>query len=597
MSLLNSASLVVTPNGYKEGTLYSVIPNTTLGDMTVVRATTATRVNSAGLIELVPYNLLQYSEQFDNAAWTKNNVSVTANTTTAPNGTLTASRINETAVTNVHRLFLNPTVSANKHTYSVYLKAGTRNWAFLRLDGLFTEQRTWFDIQNGTIGTTNGDHIASIENVGNGWYRCSVSIAGTTYDTTPLAILGLADANGVISYAGDVNKYIYAWGAQLVAGTLPKDYQKTETRLNIPRLDYSNGTCPSLLVEPQRTNLLTYSEQFDNAAWTKPTTTISANAITAPDGTLTADKLVPSAVLSPYKEIWQNVSTTTGQPYTFSIFAKAGEYTYLQLIGNGTGFGSFAFNVDLSTGLETYYDSTGSTVNSRGIINYGNGWYKVFISVNAISTSSNRIAPQVIPAGNSVRGVSWTPDGTSGLYLWGAQFELGSYPTSYIPTTTAAVTRNADAISKTGISSLINSVEGVLYAEVAALANDGTSRQLSLSDGSSANNKISISFTSTTNQIQAFIRAAGSISFNSTFTLTNATSLNKLAIKWKLNDFALWVNGTEVATDISGGVPVGLSKLSFDDADGTSIFFSKFQNLIIFPSALSDTELATLTTL
>jgi hypothetical protein len=462
MSLLNSASLVVTPNGYKEGTLYSVIPNTTLGDMTVVRATTATRVNSAGLIELVPYNLLTYSEQLSN--WTNiNNVTVTENVETAPNGTLTASRINETAVTNVHRLFLNPTVSANKHTYSVYLKAGTRNWAFLRLDGLFTEQRTWFDIQNGTIGTTNGDHIASIENVGNGWYRCSVSIAGTTYDTTPLAILGLADANGVISYAGDVNKYIYAWGAQLVAGTLPKDYQKTETRLNIPRLDYSNGTCPSLLVEPQRTNLLTYSEQFDNAAWTKPTTTISANAITAPDGTLTADKLVPSAVLSPYKEIWQNVSTTTGQPYTFSIFAKAGEYTYLQLIGNGTGFGSFAFNVDLSTGLETYYDSTGSTVNSRGIINYGNGWYKVFISVNAISTSSNRIAPQVIPAGNSVRGVSWTPDGTSGLYLWGAQFELGSYPTSYIPTTTAAVTRNADAISKTGISSLIGQTEGEMF--------------------------------------------------------------------------------------------------------------------------------------
>jgi hypothetical protein len=150
---------------------------------------------------------------------------------------------------------------------------------------------------------------------------------------------------------------------------------------------------------------------------------------------------------------------------------------------------------------------------------------------------------------------------------------------------------------KTGISSLINSAEGVLFVEVAALANDGTSRQLSLSDGSSANNKISIIFTSTTNQIQAFIRAAGSISFNSTFTLTNATSLNKLAIKWKLNDFALWVNGTDVATDISGGVPVGLSKLSFDDADGTSIFFSKVQNLIIFPSALSDAQLAELTTI
>jgi hypothetical protein len=425
MSLLNSASLVVTPNGYKAGTLYSVIPNTTLGDMTVVRATTATRVNSAGLIESM--------------------------------------------------------------------------------------------------------------------------------------------AN------------------------------------NVPRLDYTDGTCPSLLVEPQRTNLLTYSEQFDNAAWTKSNTTISANAITAPDGTLTADKLVPSAVLSPYKEIWQNVSTTTGQPYTFSIFAKAGEYTYLQLIGNGTGFGSFAFNVDLSTGLETYYDSTGSTVNSRGIINYGNGWYKVFISVNAISTSSNRIAPQVIPAGNSVRGVSWTPDGTSGLYLWGAQVEVGSYATSYIPTTSAAVTRNADAISKTGISSLINSTEGVLFVETKGFADAitqpySTYIQLSKNGESVFDNSLVLQHRNN-GYLRVYVNGSATTNLNFNIDI-DFTQNHKIAVLYKLNGYKLFIDG--VAQSLFGTptqtVFSGLDNLSFD-LRGSNSWNAKIKNLIVFPSALSDTELTELTTL
>ena len=294
MSLLDTASLIVTPNAYKEGKLYSVIPSDGSGDFTFTRATTATRVNSSGLVELVPYNLLTYSEQLSN--WTNIQfVTVTDNVETAPNGTLTASRINETAVTNVHRLFLNPTVSANKHTYSVYLKAGTRNWAFLRLDGLSIDQRTWFDIQNGTIGTTSGDHTATIEDAGNGWYRCSVSIAGTTYDTTPLAIIGLATANGVFNYAGDVNEYIYAWGAQLVEGTNALPYQKTETRLNIPRIDYSLGGCPNILLEPQRTNLATYSEQFDDASWNKINSSVTANADISPDGYTNADRIYDNA--------------------------------------------------------------------------------------------------------------------------------------------------------------------------------------------------------------------------------------------------------------------------------------------------------------
>jgi hypothetical protein len=592
MSLLNSASLVVTPNAYKEGTLYSVIPNTTLGDMTVVRATTATRVNSAGLIELVPYNLLTYSEQLSN--WTNiNNVTVTENVETAPNGTLTASRINETAVTNVHRLFLNPTVSANKHTYSVYLKAGTRNWAFLRLDGLFTEQRTWFDIQNGTIGTTNGDHIASIENVGNGWYRCSVSIAGTTYDTTPLAILGLADANGVISYAGDVNKYIYAWGAQLVEGTLPKDYLRTETRLNIPRLDYSNGSCPSLLLEPQRTNLALRSEEFDNATWTTNglNATVSANVTTSPDGTSSADAILTTITNGLHYIQQRTGSATAGTTYTMSIYVKKLGYDYcrIETSNTATAYAIFRFSTKELT------IAGGQVVaNSGKVTEMSDGWFRIQMSILPAASATWRWWVECL---NDVGSQAFVGDITKGLYVWGFQFEVGSYATSYIATTSAAVTRNADVISKTGISDLIGQTEGTFYFNGNVFFNDATSRQISLSDGSSSTNKIALIYTPTSNQLQAFIRASGSISFNVSVILASAINETKIAIKYKQNDFALWVNGVEVSTGTSGNVPSLLNKLSFDDADGTNRFQGNVKSVQLYKEALTDAQCIELTTL
>jgi hypothetical protein len=248
-------SLALIPSGVKASKVYSVLPTDGSGDFDFTRSGNATRLNSEGLIELVStnvprlnyalidgvvsgcpslllepqrINLLSYSETLSN--WSNiNNVTITDNSTISPDGSLNSSKINETADNNVHRLFINPTVSSAKHTYSVFLKAGTRKWAYLRLDGAITEQRTWFDLENGVIGTINSDHIASIENFGNGWYRCAVSIKGTTYDTTPLAILAIATGNDIISYAGDVNEYIYAWGAQLEAGSYPTSYIPTTT--------------------------------------------------------------------------------------------------------------------------------------------------------------------------------------------------------------------------------------------------------------------------------------------------------------------------------------------------------------------------------
>lgn len=253
--------------------VYSILPSNGVGDFDFTRAdgsspTGVTRINAQGLIETVasgenrlnyslldgevvgcPHlllepsrtNLLQYSEQLSN--WTNiQNVTVSDNDIISPDGTQNASKVNETTSNSVHRLFLNPTVTSAKHTYSVFLKKGTRSWAYLRLDGAQSEQRTWFDLENGVLGTVNSDHIASIENFGNGWYRCSVSIAGTTYDTTPLAILALATDNNVFSYAGGTDKYIYAWGAMLEEGSFQTSYIKTTSAAVTRVAETCNGS-------------------------------------------------------------------------------------------------------------------------------------------------------------------------------------------------------------------------------------------------------------------------------------------------------------------------------------------------------------------
>jgi hypothetical protein len=343
-------------------------------------------------------------------------------------------------------------------------------------------------------------------------------------------------------------------------------------------------------LEKQSTNLIPYSEDFSNAAWSKTNLTVTDNQTTSPDGSLNASKLTEDTSTGEHK-IFDSLSITSGVDYTFSVFVKSNGRNFIRLRLENAGVGSGQINV--------WFDVLNGIVGTVGagtaiIENYGNGWYRCI----ATGTTSATSYVAQINLSNADNSVTYLGDGTSGVYIYGAQLEQSSYPTSYIISNSGtSTTRIADAASKTGISSVINSPEGVLYAEIAALADDGTNRQLSLSDGSSANNKLSIIYTSTTNQIQAFVRASGSISFNETFTLSSATSSNKIAIKWKLNDFALWVNGVEVDTDISGNAPIGLSKLSFDDADGASNFYGNVQNLQIFKTALTDAELATLTTI
>jgi hypothetical protein len=587
MSLLNSASLVVTPNAYKEGTLYSVIPNTTLGDMTVVRATTATRVNSAGIIELVPYNLVTYSEQFDNASWTKINATITSNSTTSPDGTINADKLVEDTSTGGHStqsvtLVSNSTI----YTTSVFVKYAGREW--IRFTDAQSSNRIHFNTLTGAFGTISGTVIdynkTALEN---GWYKLSFTTTSVATAYTPR--IALAEADNDVSYTGDGVSGVYIWGAQLNEGTI-KDYLRTETRLNIPRLDYSNGSCPSLLLEPQRTNLVTYSEQFDNASWTKVSCSITSNSTISPDGTTTADRLVLTSV-SPASQTMsrQAAIVTSTTTVTFSTFVKYVDKQYIQLVFAGSFSSQFA-NFDLINGTVTAGTYVGANVQ-----NYGNGWYRISITTTGLNTNCLPFI-WALDTALAGRAADSTSTGTSAYLLWGAQVEAGSYATSYIPTTSAAVTRNADAISKTGISSLIGQSEGVLYAEINALKYPiDINNWLTITDGTNANS-VGIVF-ETTGAATARIEVGGVIQAYIS-TSVDYSNFIKVAFKYKENDFAWWVNGVEVGTDLSGiTFPSNtLNSLQFAYGSGSNKWAGNVKLLAVFNEALSDSELETLTT-
>ena len=224
----------------------------------------------------------------------------------------------------------------------------------------------------------------------------------------------------------------------------------------VARFDHSTtGGSLGLLVEEARTNLLTYSEQFNDASWTKYGTSITANSITAPDGTQTADLIVESSGAA--NRGFYNIISVSAIPYTYSIYVKQKERKFITLT-SALGSGDFrvaTFDVNAGT-------VTNSIASTATITFVGNGWYRCAITYTATATGSWYVGAQMSDSGAAGYQYSYTGDGTSGIYIWGAQLEAGSFPTSYIPTTTSTVTRAADVASMTGtnFSSWFNRNDG-----------------------------------------------------------------------------------------------------------------------------------------
>ena len=578
MSLLDKASLIVTPNAYKESKLYSVVPNTTLGDMDVVRATTATRVNSAGLIEVVPRNLLTYSQDFTNASWSKSGVTITANTTVAPNGTTTASKLVEDGFLVTYGVYKGITTGF-RYSHSIYAKKGERDW--IKVNAVHGgNQSVWFNLANGTIGTNNTTGTPSIENVGNGWYRCAVNNTDHSFAASFFSVMPCTN-NNIETYTGTIGNGIFIWGAQLDQGTTATEYFPTTTRLNIPRIDYTNGSCPSILVEPQRTNSLTYSSLFSNAAWAKQNTSITDNSIISPDGNLNAGKFVANSV-NTLHAIYNGIGAYTGT-YTFSVYAKKGEYDFLILQDQ---FSSVFYNTfNLSTGA--IVSGSNSTIKS-----VGNGWFRCTVTFTATATT---VFPTITISPNT--GASYLGNSASGGYLYGAQMEIGAYATSYIPTVASSVTRNADVISKTGISSLINSLEGVLFVDLQFFTGLGGIRSINISNGSN-NNRIGFyGHPSIANRID-FAIASGGVITDINFGGVTLTNRNKVLIRYSGTTFTGFVNGVKSANQTFTPFTANfLNRIGLDYGEDILRYEGRINSIQLYKTALTDAECIALTTL
>ena len=361
-----------------------------------------------------------------------------------------------------------------------------------------------------------------------------------------------------------------------------------------PRLDWLNSNCPSLLLEPQRVNRQFYSEQIDNAVWTKVSTTVTADQTIAPSGEYTADKIQRTSTAANYVIDSASKSASAELDITTSMFVKKGEGDFFAIRQQGSypNRGEVKYQFSTNT-ITTSVAGSDFTVVGSSVEDYGNGWVRISATFNtdASSTVSTLFSPR---ATDGTVDASDTSD-SAYAYVWGVQVEEG-YPTSYIKTENGFSTRFADECNNAGNADLFNDAEGVLYAEIRALSDDGTNRILGISNGGDFNNSVLLRFSSASNRIQAQIRLGGVYQCSLNYDVTDATEFNKIAFKYKQNDFSLFVNGIERATDTSGNVITGLDVLDFDIST-TNEFYGNVKDLRYFDRALTDAELTELTTL
>jgi hypothetical protein len=543
------------------------------------RATTATRTNAAGLIELVPYNLVQYSEQFNQVVWAKSNVNISANVETAPNGTLTADKIIATSAGSNPFMLQDGISVSGAATLSVYAKKGELNW--LRLTNLaFSYASAWFDLNNGTIGTVSGGAAptATITNAGNGWYRCTITLSSFNSVSTADFVIACTNANNTTTgYTGNNVDGIFIWGAQVVEGTSALPYLETITRLNRPRVDFSLGGCPNLLLEPQRTNLALFSEQFDNVYYAKTNATVTANSTTSPSGIVNADTLVENTATGFHLISRGTFALGTN---TLSVYAKAStrNFIYVALYNGATDFGAY-FNLSNGT-IGTIDAGVTATIQDAG-----SGWYRCAVTYTSAAAVTLSLG---IAQSNGVR--NYTGNGTGSIFLWGAQVEVGAYPTSYIPTQAASVTRNQDSFQLSNVftNNLISSAGGTWFVDLRnnrVLTRDAFSNGIQLSGSTDL-----FQIRNTSGAIGGRLTVLKVIGGTGITLYATTTDTAKIAIKWNGATADIFVNGVKVVA------ATAFTETALQTLDCSAQDVPKYINsMALWNTPLTDDELEVIT--
>jgi hypothetical protein len=569
-SRINGASFEFVPSSYKENTVYA--GTGVNGDLTFTRGGDAWRTNGQGLIQRVPWNLIQQSQTLNASPWTMfTGPAVTPNSTTAPDGTSTADTINSSGGGNDFLYQTSTLTTGITYTISFYVKNLNSSTSTI-----WTNNAEIFNINwsGSTLTSISSPGVFSL--IGNGWYRVSATFTYT----------GSANNNRIYPDSANTSKSIYVWGYQLVEGTTPQTYLPTTDRLNVPRLDYSYGSSPSLLLEPQRTNLFLWSGQLSDASWSKQNCTITANSSISPDGTQTASLVDDGIAASTQHWFYQNPGFVYSTTYTISFYAKYVSRKYMSVnIYNGVT--SQYVDYDIQNG--TVFGATGDVTAS--IISVGNGWYRVaYTRTIAASGSPNlRIALADDTANETYTGSN------KQVLIWGAQFEVGAYPSSYIGTTTASATRLVDTFTRNNIyaNNLISVSGGTWFAQFlnnVDYIRDGSGDRGLFLDTSNTGNTNGFQFVHRGGVSTQRIIINKRVSGLDTIVYQSSVAIIKIAIKWNGTTADIFANGTKVVTATSF-TTTAMGFLNFT-SDGAPFFI---QQMALFPTPISDADCISLT--
>ena len=644
MSLLDDVSIVVTPNGYKAGTLYGVLPVPTEGselitnggftaDAVWVKSPSGVTIDGSGFAYFtsgqdtyvfqsimtiekqysitLDYNITSITSGYFGSNFGSGNA-ILSMAGLSGSGTLSGIITATSDLLIIRSSTFDGTitnVSVKEYTASdmdvTRATAGTRvdenglvNYAEVlgseNIDlttGDTLDASSWSSVTTSSVTYLAGGSNPSYYNTG------LIVTSGLTYKLTftissytGTGSIGFSTTAGVSSDArlttdDSYTEYFVAtssvelrlFGLTTNAGVFSNVSVKEVTRNNVPRIDYTGGGCPHILAEPQRTNLLTYSEDFSQSSWSKTSggtgsvPVITSNNVISPDGTQNASRIVFDAGSgtsnSDKSEISSSVTASDNTNATASIYLKGlngGE----QLVFRGVASSTYTL-ITLTTEWQRF-STTEDSGTSNDFIQFG-------------------IRQSV--SGHGVINANPT------IFAWGAQIEEGSYATSYIPTSGSTVTRNQDLFTRDGISSLINSIAGVFFIEMATFLDEGTTadKWIALSDGT-ANNSVRIAYSGGANTIRAYLNVGGSAQADMTYAVTDVTQFSKIAFSYAANNFNLWVDGVKRVTDTSGSVFSAntLNRLGLDNGGGGS-FPGKIKQLQVYKTALTDTQLAALT--
>lgn len=397
-------------------------------------------------------------------------------------------------------------------------------------------------------------------------------------------LAGLNDSR--ITYSGGANGTRVNSSGVIVAATTP-------------RFDYDPVTLAAkgLLVEEARTNLLSYSKEFDNAAWSKDNVTVTADATTSPDGTANADAIFEAATTSTHSLFTSGSTVVAGSSESFSLYVKPNGRTVCMIqVVNGAFSNGFRAEFTL-TGAGTVSATLAfgaGTFTAASITQAANGFYRCTVSgiVDGVATS---VRTQCLIE-TAVGTDSYLGDITKGLYLWGAQLEAGSFPTSYIPTTSAAVTRTADSAVMTGtnFSSWYNATQGSFISVFDTVDADAVPGNVwEVGDGTF--NERMNAFVSSTPTINFVVTDGGIQVANFSTGAYTTGNVAKSGIAYAANDFAGCLNGGTVGTDTSGALPtVDAFYIGRQGAGGASLN-GHIQSIAFYPRRLSNERLQALT--